>query len=121
MKKRIAKSDISEKQARLEELRQQRVNFEQKETDCQKILDLLTELDKEKNAILVDNINSMFGLVKWKLFDYAKNGGYKNVCIPMIDDKSILTIASNKGNRILGRVDIVNSEDRGIKCPDILR
>lgn len=122
VEKKIAKADISEKQARLEELRQQRVNFEQKKTDCQKILDLLTELDKEKNAILVDNINSMFGLVKWKLFDYAKNGGYKNVCVPMIDDKSILTISSNKGNRILGRVDIVNSIQKieGLNVPIIL-
>lgn len=122
VEKKIAKADISEKQARLEELRQQRVNFEQKKTDCQKILDLLTELDKEKNAILVDNINSMFGLVKWKLFDYAKNGGYKNVCIPMIDGKSILTIASNKGNRILGRVDIVNSIQKieGLNVPIFL-
>lgn len=122
VEKRIAKADISEKQARLEELRQQRVNFEQKETDCQKILDLLTELDKEKNAILVDNINSMFRWVKWKLFDYAKNGGYKNVCIPMIDDKSILTISSNKGNRILGRVDIVNSIQKieGLNVPIFL-
>lgn len=122
VEKRIAKADISEKQARLEELRQQRVNFEQKETDCQKILDLLTELDKEKNAVLVDNINSMFRLVKWKLFDYAKNGGYKNVCIPMIDDKSILTISSNKGNRILGRVDIVNSIQKieGLNVPIFL-
>ena len=122
VEKRIAKADISEKQARLEELRQQRVSFEQKESDCQKILDLLTELDKEKNATLVDNINSMFGLVKWKLFDYAKNGGYKNVCIPMIDDRSILTIASNKGNRILGRVDIVNSIQKieGLNVPIFL-
>lgn len=122
VEKRIAKADISEKQARLEELRQQRVNFEQKKSDCQKILDLLTELDKEKNATLVDNINSMFGLVKWKLFDYAKNGGYKNVCIPMIDDKSILTISSNKGNRILGRVDIVNSIQKieGLNVPIFL-
>ena len=122
VEKRIAKADISEKQARLEELRQQRVSFEQKKTDCQQILDLLTELDKEKNATLVDNINSMFGLVKWKLFDYAKNGGYKNVCIPMIDDKSILTISSNKGNRILGRVDIVNSIQKieGLNVPIFL-
>ena len=122
VEKRIAKADISEKQARLEELRQQRVDFDQKKTDCQKILDLLTELDKEKNATLVDNINSMFGLVKWKLFDYAKNGGYKNVCIPMIDDRSILTIASNKGNRILGRVDIVNSIQKieGLNVPIFL-
>ena len=122
VEKRIAKADITENKARLEELRQQRVSFEQKKSDCQKILDLLAELDKEKNAILVDNINSMFGLVKWKLFDYAKNGGYKNVCVPMIDDKSILTIASNKGNRILGRVDIVNSIQKieGLNVPIFL-
>lgn len=122
VEKRIAKADISEKEARLEELRQQRIDLEQKKTDCQKILDLLKELDKEKNETLVDSINAMFGLVKWQLFDFAKNGGYKSVCVPMVDNKSILSLASNKGNRILGRVDIVNSIQKieGLNVPVFL-
>ena len=122
VEKQITKADISEKEARLEELRQQKIDLEQKKTDCQKILDLLKELDKEKNETLVDSINAMFGLVKWQLFDFAKNGGYKSVCVPMVDNKSILSLASNKGNRILGRVDIVNSIQKieGLNVPIFL-
>ena len=83
---------------------------------------MLKELDKEKNETLVDSINAMFGLVKWQLFDFAKNGGYKSVCVPMVDNKSILSLASNKGNRILGRVDIVNSIQKieGLNVPVFL-
>ena len=64
-------------------------------------------------------INIHFGLVKWQLFEYAKNGNYKSVCIPTVDGKSILSTMSNKGNRILGRVDICNSIQKisDINCP----
>ena len=53
------------------------------------------------------------------MFEYAKNGNYKSCCIPTVDGKGILTTMSNKGNRILGRVDICNSIQKisGITCP----
>ena len=38
-----------------------------------------------------------------------KSGGYKSVCIPTVDGKSILSTMSNKGNQIIGKVDICNS------------
>lgn len=115
----IAKSDTAEDEERLSELKKKKLDMEQSKTDCEKILDLLDELDKTKNELLTDQINSHFSLVKWKLFDNAKNGNYKSVCIPMVDGKSILTTMSNKGNRILGRIDICKSiqEISGINCP----
>lgn len=119
VEKQIAKADISTDEERLEELREQRIELEQKSTDAQKILDLLAELDKKKNEMLSDEVNSLFGIVRWKLFDFAKNGGYKSCCIPMIDNKSILTIESNTGNHFLGQLDIVNSIQKmeGVKVP----
>lgn len=105
----IAKSDTTADEQRLEELRQIRTDSEQNKTNAEKILDLLDELDKAKNEALTEAVNSHFGLVKWQLFEYAKNGNYKSCCIPTVDEKSILTTMSNKGNRILGRVDICNS------------
>ena len=105
----IAKSDTTADEQRLEELRQIRTDSEQNKTNAEKILDLLDELDKAKNEALTEAVNSHFGLVKWQLFEYAKNGNYKSCCIPTVDGKSILTTMSNKGNRILGRVDICNS------------
>lgn len=115
----IAKSDTSEDEKRLSELREEKMTQEQNKTNAEKILDLLNELDKAKNDALSDEINIHFGLVKWKLFEYAKNGNYKSVCIPTVDGKSILSTMSNKGNRILGRVDICNSIQKisGINCP----
>lgn len=118
----IAKSDTAADEQRLEELKQARIDSEQNKTNAEKILDLLDELDKAKNEALTEAVNSHFGLVKWQLSEYAKNGNYKSCCIPTVDGKSILTTMSNKGNRILGRVDICNSIQRisGMSVPIIL-
>lgn len=119
---RIAKSDTAADEQRLEELKRTRIDSEQNKTNAEKILDLLDELDKAKNEALTEAVNSRFSLVKWQLFEYAKNGNYKSCCIPTVDGKSILTTMSNKGNRILGRVDICNSIQKisGISVPIIL-
>lgn len=119
---RIAKSDTAADEQRLEELRQTRIDSEQNKANAEKILDLLDELDKAKNEALTEAVNSHFGLVKWQLFEYAQNGNYKSCCIPTVDGKSILTTMSNKGNRILGRVDICNSIQKisDISVPIIL-
>lgn len=118
----IAKSDTAADEQRLEELRQIRIDSEQNKANAEKILDLLDELDKAKNEALTETVNSHFGLVRWQLFEYAKNGNYKSCCIPTVDGKSILTTMSNKGNRILGRVDICNSIQKisGISVPIVL-
>lgn len=118
----IAKSDTAADEQRLEELKQVRIDSEQNKANAEKILDLLDELDKAKNEALTEAVNSHFGLVKWQLFEYAKNGNYKSCCIPTVDGKNILTTMSNKGNRILGRVDICNSIQKisGISAPIIL-
>lgn len=118
----IAKSDTTADEQRLEELRQAKIDSEQNKTNAEKILDLLDELDKAKNEALTEAVNSHFSLVKWQLFEYAKNSNYKSCCIPTVDGKSILTTMSNKGNRILGRVDICNSIQKisGISVPIIL-
>lgn len=118
----IAKADTAADEQRLEELKQIRTDSEQNKANAEKILDLLDELDKAKNEALTEAVNSHFGLVKWQLFEYAKNGNYKSCCIPTVDGKSILTTMSNKGNRILGRVDICNSIQKisDISVPIIL-
>lgn len=120
--RKIAESNTEKEEQRLEELRAEQRTQEQNKTNAEKILDLLDELDKAKNETLSDSINSHFSLVKWKLFELNKSGGYKSVCIPTVNGKSILTTMSNKGNRILGRVDICNSIQKisGMSVPIIL-
>lgn len=120
--RKIAESNTEKDEQRLEELRAEQRTQEQNKTNAEKILDLLDELDKAKNETLSDSINSHFSLVKWKLFELNKSGGYKSVCIPTVNGKPILTTMSNKGNRILGRVDICNSIQKisGISVPIVL-
>lgn len=105
----IAKSDTTADEERLEKLKDDKANLVQEHADAERILYLLGELSKVKNNALSDAINGKFTSVKWKLWELNKSGGYKNVCVPMYDGKSILDIASNKGNRILGKIDICNS------------
>lgn len=120
--RKIAESNTEKDEQRLEELRAEQRTQEQNKANAEKILDLLDELDKAKNETLSDSINSHFSLVKWKLFELNKSGGYKSICTPTVNGKSILTTMSNKGNRILGRVDICNSIQKisGISVPIIL-
>lgn len=122
VEKKIASTNTESDETRLEELRNQKTDLEQAKTDSEKILALLDQLDRAKNESLTDAVNSHFSLVKWQLFDTAKNGNYKSVCIPTVEGKSILTTMSNKGNRILGRVDICNSIQKmcGISTPVFL-
>lgn len=122
VEKKIASTNTESDETRLEELRNQKTDLEQAKTDAEKILDLLDQLGRAKNEALTDAVNSHFSLVKWQLFDTAKNGNYKSVCIPTVEGKSILTTMSNKGNRILGRVDICNSIQKmcGISTPVFL-
>ena len=115
----IFASNTEQDEQRLAELKEKRINLEQSKADAEHILDLLDKLGKAKNEALSDSVNSHFGLVKWVLFEYAKNGNYKSCCIPTVDGKSILTTMSNKGNRMLGNLDICSSIQKisGINCP----
>lgn len=116
--RQIFESDTEKDEQRLEELREKRIGLEQSKADSEKILDLLDKLDKAKNETLSESVNNHFGLVKWVLFEYAKNGNYKSVCVPTVDGKSILSTMSNKGNRMLGKLDICSSIQKisGINC-----
>lgn len=118
----IAKSDTAADEQRLEELKQTRIDSEQNKTNAEKILDLLDELDEAKNEALTEAVNSHFGLVKWQLFTYTKSGGYKTVCIPTIDNKSLLDCTSNKAKKIMGKIDICLSIQKicNINCPLIV-
>lgn len=113
----MSNTEIEEK--RLAELKQQRTDMVQQQAEAEKVLYLLTELEKAKNEEFSNQINQKFKLVQWQLFETAKNGNYKSTCIPMVDGKSILTTISNKGNRILGRVDICQrvQDIAGISVP----
>ena len=119
---KIAKSsnnvEIDEKITALQE--QQR-DYEQAKADAEKILYQISLISKRKNEMLVEEINSHFGIVKWQLFDFAKNGEYKEVCTPLIDGKRFGD-STNTGLEIVAKLDISNSLQKffGVNIPIVL-
>lgn len=88
--------------------------YEQTKADAEKILHQLKEVSKRKNALLVEEINQHFGIVSWKLFDYQKNGEYKEVCVPTVPDEKtgiykVFGKTTNTGREIEAKIDICNS------------
>lgn len=110
--------DIS---AKIAELQESRASFEQKKADAEKILYQIDILSRRMNDLFVEEINSHFSLVKWQLFDYQKNGGYKEICVPTIDGYRFGE-STNTGREIRGKLDICQSLQKfyGVTVPIIL-
>ncbi len=92
-------------------LRKKQSEFEQNKANAEKILYQLDLVSKRKNELLTDQINSHFKLVKFRLFDYLKNGSVVDDCEPTIDRKS-LKDHSNGALRVLAKLDIVDGLQR---------
>ncbi len=88
--------------------------YGQAKADAERILYQLKEASKRKNKLLVEEINQHFGIVRWKLFDFQKNGEYKEVCIPTVLDEEagiykVFGDTTNTGREIEAKIDICNS------------
>lgn len=105
----------------ISELQGKQRDYEQAKADAEKILYQLSLVSKKKNEMLVEEINNHFGIVKWLLFDYQKNGEYKEVCIPTIDGKRFGD-STNTGREIEAKLDICNSFQKffGMQVPIFL-
>ena len=88
------------------ELLEKQKQYEQEKANAEKILEQIKSISRKKNELLVDGVNSHFELVEWKLFDFQKNGDYKEVCIPTIDGKRFGE-STNTGREVLAKLDIV--------------
>lgn len=96
------------------DMQQKQREYEQAKADAEKIIYQLKEVSKRKNELLVEEINQHFGIVRWKLFDFQKNGEYKEVCIPTVLDKEtgiykVFGDTTNTGREIEAKIDICNS------------
>lgn len=103
----IAKSENNVRiDDQIEFLRRQKLDYEQKKADAEKILYQLSLVSKAKNEMLSEEINSHFELVRFRLFEYQKNGDYKAVCVPEIEGKDF-NDSANTGLKIRAQLDII--------------
>lgn len=94
--------------SRVVELRNKKKADEGIKASAEKLLYQIEQLERRKNELMTAEINKHFNLVEWKLFDYAKNGEYKAVCIPTYKNKEINT-QTNAALTIQLKVDIAES------------
>lgn len=109
------------------EKRQDQRKYEQAKADAEKILYQLSEVSRRKNDLLVGEINSHFSIVRWKLYDYQKNGNYKEICVPTVPDEKtgiykVFGKTTNTGREIEAKIDICNSFQKfyGMQTPIVL-
>lgn len=107
--------------SRVAELRNKKKADEGIKASAEKLLYQIEQLERRKNELMTAEINKHFNLVEWKLFDYAKNGEYKTVCIPTYKNKEINT-QTNAALTIQLKVDIAESLQRfyGTYAPVII-
>lgn len=112
---------------RIAEMQAKQTEYAQAKADAENILNQLSDVSKRKNDFLVDEINSHFSIVKWKLYDYQKNGEYKEVCTPTVPDEKtgiykVFGDTTNKGREIEAKLDICDSFQKfyGMRVPIVL-
>lgn len=102
-------------------LQNERMSYEQKKATAEMLLYQADLLSKKKNDLMVEEINAHFSIVKWQLFEYQKNGGYKEICVPTIDGYRFGE-STNTGREIIAKLDICNSLQKfyGMNVPIFL-
>ena len=104
---KIASSDNSKVEARIEELQEEQREVGQKVADQEQMLYLLDQFVMEKMQCISELINSKFDTVSWKLFDIQINGGVKECCECTVN--GVPYSALNSGHRIVAGLDIIRS------------
>ena len=93
---------------KVEALRQKKHEDEMTKAQAEKMIYQIGEFEKFKNNLLTEEINSHFGLVKWRLYEYQKNGDYKPCCYPTYEGKAI-DVDTNTALGVAMRLDIASS------------
>ena len=90
----------------IENERAQQMEYEQAKADAERVLYQLDCLSRAKNDALSESINKHFKLVRFELFEYLKNGNYKETVKVFCGDKEYGT-STNSALELLMKLDII--------------
>lgn len=83
----------------------------QNQANAERILAQCDAVSRMRNELLTEEINEHFSIVSFKLFDYQKNGEYKETCIPEVRDGNewkVIGLEANTALSTLGKLDILD-------------
>lgn len=105
----LAKFATAEKQReRITELKAQEIELKKAYAKLDKQSFMLDDYVRTKVAVLEDRINSLFGIVNFKLFETQKNGELNDICEAMVDGVPYSTDLNNAA-KINAGLDIINT------------
>lgn len=107
VEKKIASTDNTAIEARIEELKVEQREVGQKVADQEKMICLLESFIRAKMDCISESINEKFKTVSWKLFAMQINGGVKECCECMVN--GIPYSSLNNGHKIIAGLDIISS------------
>jgi hypothetical protein len=108
LKKALNVKEQNEKlRARQQELIDQERSLSQQIADLEKQEFQCDEFTRAKIGMIEDKVNSMFSLVKWKMFNGLINGGQEEVCECLIN--GVPYADANNGAKIQGGLDIIKT------------
>lgn len=108
IQRREAQADLNKSiEAKIAEYRTLQTTYEQTIARTEMIEAQIALFGRTKNEMLTESINSHFKAVNWKLFDYQKNGEYKECLIPMIGSTPYDSLSG--GEKMVAMVDIVTT------------
>lgn len=111
IQKREAQAELNKSiEAKIAEYRALQTTYEQTIARTEMIEAQIALFGRTKNEMLTESINSHFKVVSWKLFDYQKNGEYKECLIPMIGSTPYDSLSG--GEKMVAMVDIVTTLQR---------
>ncbi len=91
---------------RINQLKKQENDYKNAQTEIERNEEILRKFNEDKINLLDRFINSRFGIVKFKLFDYQINGGYAECCVANVDGVPYRDL--NTAAKINAGIDIIN-------------
>ena len=108
-------------QQRIEELQEEQLKTSQKIADEERKVDLLQAYQIAKVNLLTERINAFFSVIKWQMFKAQINGGFAEVCTPLVNGTSYDGLL-NHGDKILAEIDLCQAFQKAnnIVCPILI-
>ena len=95
-------------QDRIVELETEHKELAQKIANVEREQNLIEKFNRKRVDMLSEAINEHFSIVKWRFFSPLVNGGFEEVCEPMINGISY-NRTLNKGHKVVVELDIVRA------------
>lgn len=110
VKSKLALKDImQEKERTIKALEEELQDVSVKLADAETLDNEIKKCIQAKMDMLTEKINPLFKVVKWKLFNQLKNGGWEECCVCQINGSDYGDNTTSTTERMMAGMDIINT------------